>query len=203
MLNRDLGFWPRPCRVTPQGITILHQGSGTAVQAAVWGSLRLNRSPLVRTLLACAAICVAVPLSGCNTDGVLPMSEKAARPLPAKARRGDRVQEHGQGISDPDPRVQGRVRARGLEAGSHRTLRAAEDLSDLPLVGRTRPEDQGRRPSGAGGLLHHHPRPDESELGVLPVVRSRLSERLSTARTAAPARSSWCTATARRAAATR
>jgi murein L,D-transpeptidase YafK len=44
----------------------------------------LNRSPLVRTLLACAAICVAVPLSGCNTDGVLPMSEKAARPLPAK-----------------------------------------------------------------------------------------------------------------------
>ena len=44
----------------------------------------MNRSPLVRTLLACAAICVAVPLSGCNTDGVLPMSEKAARPLPAK-----------------------------------------------------------------------------------------------------------------------
>ena len=44
----------------------------------------MNRSPLVRTLLACAAICVAVPLSGCNTDGVLPMSEKAARPLPPK-----------------------------------------------------------------------------------------------------------------------
>ena len=27
---------------------------------------------------------MAVPLSGCNTDGVLPMSEKAARPLPPK-----------------------------------------------------------------------------------------------------------------------
>jgi murein L,D-transpeptidase YafK len=48
------------------------------------GEFALNRSPLVRTLLACAAICVAVPLSGCNTDGVLPMSEKAARPLPPK-----------------------------------------------------------------------------------------------------------------------
>ena len=52
--------------------------------AAVLGESALNRSPLVRTLLACAAIGVAVPLSGCNTDGVLPMSEKAARPLPPK-----------------------------------------------------------------------------------------------------------------------
>ena len=53
-----------------------------------------------------------------------------------------------------------------------------EDLSDLPLVRRARPQDQGRRPPGAGGLLQHHPRPDESELAILPVVRSRLSERL-------------------------
>ncbi|MBX9842931.1 MAG: murein L,D-transpeptidase [Xanthobacteraceae bacterium] len=52
--------------------------------AAILGESALNRSPLVRTLLACAAISVAVPLSGCNTDGVLPMSEKAARPLPPK-----------------------------------------------------------------------------------------------------------------------
>jgi len=44
----------------------------------------LIRSPLVRTLLASAALSVAFILSGCNTDGVLPMSEKAARPLPAK-----------------------------------------------------------------------------------------------------------------------
>ena len=42
------------------------------------------RSPLVRTLLASAALVAAVGLSGCNTDSVLPMSEKAARPLPPK-----------------------------------------------------------------------------------------------------------------------
>ena len=30
---------------------------------------------------------------------------------------------------------------------------------DLPLVGRSRPEDQGRRPPGARGLLHDHARP--------------------------------------------
>ena len=43
----------------------------------------MNRSPPVRALLASAALGIAVALSGCNTDslGVLPMSEKAARPL--------------------------------------------------------------------------------------------------------------------------
>jgi murein L,D-transpeptidase YafK len=46
----------------------------------------LNRSPIVRALLVSAALGAAVALSGCNTDGIsiLPMSEKAARPLPEK-----------------------------------------------------------------------------------------------------------------------
>jgi murein L,D-transpeptidase YafK len=54
--------------------------------ARLWGSLRLNRSPIVRTLLVSAALGAMVALSGCNTDsmGVLPMSEKAARPLSDK-----------------------------------------------------------------------------------------------------------------------
>jgi murein L,D-transpeptidase YafK len=41
----------------------------------------LNRSPIARTLLAVSAFGAAVVLSGCNTTGVLPMSERAARPL--------------------------------------------------------------------------------------------------------------------------
>jgi murein L,D-transpeptidase YafK len=49
------------------------------------GSLRLNRSPLTRALLASAALSVAVLLGGCYTEsGVLPMTGKAARPLPDK-----------------------------------------------------------------------------------------------------------------------
>jgi murein L,D-transpeptidase YafK len=49
------------------------------------GELRLNRSPIVRALLVSAALGAVVALSGCNTDsGVLPMSEKAARPLSDK-----------------------------------------------------------------------------------------------------------------------
>jgi murein L,D-transpeptidase YafK len=45
----------------------------------------LKQSPLARVFLASAAIVAAFALAGCYTDGgVLPMSEKAARPLPEK-----------------------------------------------------------------------------------------------------------------------
>jgi len=46
----------------------------------------LNRSPLIRALLVSAALGSAMALSACNTDtiGILPMSEKAARPLSDK-----------------------------------------------------------------------------------------------------------------------
>ena len=45
----------------------------------------LRRSPLLRSLLASAALVVAVTLAGCNTDGVnLPTSGKALAPLSAK-----------------------------------------------------------------------------------------------------------------------
>jgi murein L,D-transpeptidase YafK len=44
----------------------------------------LNRSPLIRALLVSVALGATVALSGCNTDSILPMSEKAARPLSDK-----------------------------------------------------------------------------------------------------------------------
>ena len=46
----------------------------------------MNRSPLTRALLVSVALGATVALSGCNTDtiGILPMSEKAARPLSDK-----------------------------------------------------------------------------------------------------------------------
>src|SRR5471030_1260337 len=52
--------------------------------AGPWGSLRLRRSPIVRALLISAALSAAATLSACNTDSILPMSEKAARPLSDK-----------------------------------------------------------------------------------------------------------------------
>jgi len=48
----------------------------------------LNRRPpvraLARALIATAALTAAVALSGCNTDGTLPLNERASRPLSEK-----------------------------------------------------------------------------------------------------------------------
>ena len=54
----------------------------------------MNRSPIVRALLAVGRDrCGRVALSGCNTDGlgVLPLSEKAARPLSDKMVADDQT----------------------------------------------------------------------------------------------------------------
>src|SRR4029079_12428167 len=70
------------CGWGPQGITIRDDDSGADIGS---GSLRLNRSPLIRALLASAALGAAIMLSGCYTGGgTLPMSERAARPLSEK-----------------------------------------------------------------------------------------------------------------------
>ena len=156
----------------------MHHGSGTAVQAAVWGSLRLNRSPLVRTLLACAAICVAVALSGCNTDGVLPMSEKAARPLPQNSSRRS------------SPRTWTRnspILIRVFKEESElevwkqdRTGRFAL-LKTYPIcrwsgeLGPKIKEGDRQAPEGFYTITPGQMNPNSA---VLPVVRSRLSERL-------------------------
>src|SRR6185437_8312126 len=89
-----------------------------------------------------------------------------------------RPEADAEGIADPGPHLQGRIRARSLEAGYHRPLRVAQSLSDLPLVRRPRPEGQRRRPSGTRGLLHDHARPDEPELQLLPRDQYRLPQRL-------------------------
>lgn len=41
----------------------------------------MNRRPLVRSLLASAAICAAVALAGCDTDGVAPATLRSLQPL--------------------------------------------------------------------------------------------------------------------------
>jgi murein L,D-transpeptidase YafK len=46
--------------------------------------LRVNRSPLVRTFLASAAVGATIALAGCNTNGILPLNERAGQPLSEK-----------------------------------------------------------------------------------------------------------------------
>ena len=97
---------------------------------------------------------------------------------PAETHRRDGREGHGSAIADAGPAVQAGSRARGLEAGSLRPLCAAEDLSDLPLVGRPRTQGPRRRPPGAGRLLLDHAGADEPAVGLLPLVQHRLSQRL-------------------------
>ena len=90
----------------------------------------------------------------------------------------DRAAEHGEGIADPRAHLQGRVRARNLERGQNRPLRAAQDIPDLPLVGRAWSKNQAGRPPGAGRILHNHARPDESQFQLLSCDQHRFSQQL-------------------------
>ena len=73
----------RYLRTYPLGDNDPASGSGPTCRL---GEFALIRSSLVRALLASAALGAAIALSGCDTTDspLLPMSEKAARPLPDK-----------------------------------------------------------------------------------------------------------------------
>ncbi len=166
--------------------------SSIRLQGKAWGSLSvggvsLNCQPLVRSLLASAAVAAAIALAGCDTDGTPAVNGRHMQPLSDKLLAEIESKNMAKEFADPGADLQGRSGARSLEGGQDRAIRAAAYLSDLPLVGRIRAQDQGRRPPGAGGLLHHHPRPDESELQLLSRDQHRLPEQPTTGRTGAAA----------------
>ena len=143
------------------------------------GALHLIYRSLVRALITSAALAAGVLLAGCNSDEIsLATNAKANQPVPPKLIADMTEKDMDLQFADPGPAVQAGGRARGLEAGSLRPLCAAEDLSDLPLVGRSRTQGPRRRPPGAGRLLFHFAGADESAVGLLPLLQHRLSQRL-------------------------
>ena len=83
VLNRNSVSGRCSCGFGALGITILHGRLGDC--PPVWGVSRLNRSPLVRALLASAALVAAIALAGCNTDGTADMpAQSAARRSPTR-----------------------------------------------------------------------------------------------------------------------
>ena len=147
------------------------------------GSVRLNRATparmhITRALLASAVLAAALTLGGCfGEDGYDIPGQGDEGTVAADA--GDApAKEHAEGLAAPHPHLQGGIGARSLEAGYQRTLRAAQGLSDLPLVGRPRTEGQGRRSPGARGLLSDHARADESQFQLLSRHQYRLPQRL-------------------------
>ena len=124
------------------------------------------------TVAACALI------AGCD-DSYLDQGSgrSAAADFLRHACRDGQARHHAV-LADAHPHLQEGGGARNLEDEVERRVRAAQDLSDVPLVGAARAEEARRRHAGAGGLLYHRARADEPELPLLFVVQRRISERL-------------------------
>src|SRR5262245_48532295 len=72
-----------------------------------------------------------------NKQSVAGQGDKGAV---ARAALAAPTKEDAETFADPRAHLQGRGGARSLEAGHHRPFPAPQDLSDLPVVGRSRAE---------------------------------------------------------------
>ena len=102
-----------------------------------------------------AALAAGVLLTGCNSDDVsLANNAKANQPVPPKLLAA--MVEKDMDLHSP---ILVRLFKQEAELEVWKQdrsgqFRAAEDLSDLPLVGRPRPQGPRGRPPGAGRLLY-------------------------------------------------
>src|SRR5215813_4354323 len=88
------------------------------------------------------------------------------------------TKEDAEAFADPCAHLQGRGGTRSLEAGHYRPLPARQNLSDLPVVGRSWAEVASGRPSGSGGVLYSYARVDESQFQLLSCDQHRLPQQL-------------------------
>ena len=129
------------------------------------------------------ALGAADPLSRCNTDslGVLPMSDKAAQPLSDKMVKAIQAKDMDPGIADPGPHVQGRGRARSLEAepvGSFALLKTYPICRWSGELGPKIKEGDRQAPEGFYNIT---PGADESESSYYLVVQHSASRTPTTA----------------------
>ncbi len=178
-----------------------HDGVGPIAPWA-W-SFTLNYRLLVRVLFTSAALGAGVMLAGCNSDEIaLATNSKANQPVSPKlvATMAEKDMDLQSPILVRLFKQEAELEVWKQDRSGHFAL--LEDLSDLPLVGRSWPQGPRRRPSGAGRLLFDHAGPDESAIGLLSCPSTPAIPTPMTARSVIPVRSSWCMAIVRRAAAT-
>src|SRR5262249_46247432 len=96
----------------------------------------------------------------------------------APAARAVATKEDAEAFADPCAHFQGRGGTGSLEAGHYRPLPARQNLSDLPVVGRSWAEVASGRPSGSGGVLYSYARVDESQFQLLSCDQHRLPQQL-------------------------
>ena len=138
----------------------------------------MKRHSFRSDLALCIAFAASLTLAGCYADRTPSVNSRHMQPLSDKMLTE---------IENKNMTIESAILIRifkeeleleGLEGGQNRTLCAFSHFSDLPLVGRARPKDQGRRSPGARGLLHHYARADESQFQLLSGDQYGFSERI-------------------------
>ncbi|MFK4511331.1 murein L,D-transpeptidase YafK [Bradyrhizobium daqingense] len=135
----------------------------------------ISRS-LARALLASVALMTAGGLlAGCNSDQVsLATNAKANQPVPPKLLAA--MTEKDMDLQSP---ILVRLFKQEAELEVWKQTRSGQFalLKTYPICrwsGDLGPEGARRRPPGAGGILLDQSRPDESAIGLLPVVQHGL-----------------------------
>ena len=128
--------------------------------------------------MASAAIAAAVMLGGCDTDGSATPTLRSLQPL--------------------SPQMMAEIEKRQMSKESPILVRIFKEESELEVwkedqsgrmallktypicrwSGELGPKITRRRPPGAGGVLHDHAEPDESEFQLLSLHQHGLPERL-------------------------
>ena len=115
------------------------------------GSMGLNFSGYVRGLMTSAALAAVVALAGCDTDGL--STSKAMQELSPEMRAD--LQQKNMPVESPILARLFKEEAE-LEVWKQDASGRYELLKTYPICrwsGELGPEDQGRRPSGARGVL--------------------------------------------------
>src|ERR1700710_24124 len=103
-------------------------------------------------------------VAGQGNESVAGQGDKGAA---ARADLAAPAKEDAEKFTHYSARFQGRGGARSLETGHVRPFPDPQDLSDLPVVGRSWAEDAGGRPADSRGVLCGYTRVDESQLKLL------------------------------------
>ena len=173
-------------------------------ECGLWKRADMRVTRVVKAVYRLALVALgAALLAGCNGETGLDTNARAYAPIPEATLESFRAKPDHAERPRPHPRLQEGSGDGDLEAELPRSLRLRQDLPDVPLVRPARPEGPGRRPAGAGGLLHDFAGLDEPELGLLSVVQRRLSERLRPCLGPHRPVPSWSTGSVRRPAASR
>jgi hypothetical protein len=109
-----------------------------------------------RALVLAAAFAAALTPVTCLWRKQQAVAGQGDTGIAGRAARAARTEEDAKIFTYRCASLQGRGGARSLEAGHGRPFPDPQDLSDLPVVGRSRAEVVRGRPTGSGRVLYNY-----------------------------------------------